>query len=131
MSKPLSRARTKVAIGGLVVAVLLSGTALVTSSVAQAATPSFVQGTANEITSGTTNSVPFSQGNTAGNLIAVFVLWNNGGTVSMSDSRGNAYAAGTARTAWGSGWSAQTFYAKNIAGGADTVTATFATSISG
>ena len=33
------------------------------------------------------------------------------------------------RTTWGSNWSAQVFYAKNIAGGANTVTATFATAI--
>jgi hypothetical protein len=48
----------------------------------------------------------------------------------VTDSNGNTYAAATARTAWGSGWSAQTFYAKNIAGGGNTVTATFGTAIS-
>ena len=64
-----------------------------------------------------------------GNLIVAFVIWNNSGAATLTDSRGNTYAAATARTAWSSGWSAQTFYAKSIAGGANTVTATFATSI--
>ena len=36
-----------------------------------------------------------------------------------------------ARTTWGGSWSSQVFYAKNVAGGANTVTATFANSISG
>src|SRR5262249_31612162 len=35
------------------------------------------------------------------------------------------------RTTWGSNWSAQVFYAANVAGGANTVTATFATALSG
>jgi glucose/arabinose dehydrogenase/PKD repeat protein len=124
------RAKAKVAIAGLLAAILFMGSAVVSNHAAQAATPSFVQGAANEVGSGTTNAVPFAQNNTAGNLIAVYVLWNNSGAATLADSRGNAYAVGAARTAWGNGWSSQTFYAKNIAGGANTVTATFATSIS-
>ena len=42
---------------------------------------------------------------------------------------GNSYAAATTRTTWGANWSSQTFYAKNVAAGANTVTATFATPI--
>ena len=53
----------------------------------------------------------FNSANTAGNLIAVYVIWNNSGAVALSDSRSNTYAAATARIAWGSGWSAQVFYA--------------------
>ena len=67
--------------------------------------------------------------NTAGNLIVAFVIWNNNGAATVSDSNGNAYAAATVRTVWGSGWSAETFYAKNIKAGANTVTATFGTAI--
>ena len=75
--------------------VLLSGPA------AQAATPAFVQTASNEVCSGTTNSVAFGSANGAGNLIVAYVVWNNTGAVSMSDSRGNAYAsAGRAQT-WG------------------------------
>src|SRR5262245_20069457 len=65
-----ARGGAKVAISGLLVAVLFAGSALTTNRAAQAATPSFVQGTQTEITSGTTNAVPFAQANTAGNLIA-------------------------------------------------------------
>ena len=94
-----------------------------------AATPTFVQSRANEVTSGSTNSLAFSSANTAGNLIVVYVLWSNTGAVTLSDSRGNSYASAAGRTTWGSNWSAQVFYAKNVAAGANTVTATFATAI--
>ena len=77
--------------------------------------PAFVQGTAREVSGGTANSVLFTQPNGAGNLIVAFVVWDNSSAVTLTDSNGNTYAAATARTAWGSGWSAQTFYAKNVA----------------
>jgi glucose/arabinose dehydrogenase len=94
-------------------------------------TPQFVQVRANEVTSGTVNSLAFSSANTAGNLIVAYVIWSNTNSVSLSDSRGNAYASAVARTTWGtnSSWSAQVFYARNVAGGSNTVTATFATAI--
>ena len=98
---------------------------------ASAAVPSFVQVQAREITNGKTNSVAFPSANTAGNLIVVSVFWTNAGAVSLADSRGNTYASAAARRAWGSGWSEQVFYAKNIEGGANTVTATFGTPIKG
>jgi glucose/arabinose dehydrogenase/PKD repeat protein len=93
--------------------------------------PAFVQTAAAESTSGSTTSLPFTSANTAGNLIVAYVIWNNTGGVSLSDSRGNAYASAGTRTTWGSSWSSQVFYAKNIAGGANTVTATFANALSG
>jgi glucose/arabinose dehydrogenase/PKD repeat protein len=95
----------------------------------QAATPAFRQSRGVEIGSGTVASVALTSANVAGNLIVVQVIWSNTGAVTMSDTRGNAYVAATPRTTWASGWSAQSFYAKNIAAGADTVRATFATSI--
>ena len=91
--------------------------------------PAFVQGASNQIGGGTTDPVAFAQANTTGNLIVAFVVWDNSGAATVADSNGNIYAPATARTTWGSGWSAQTFYAKNIAGGGNTVTATFATGI--
>src|SRR4029453_15021635 len=94
-----------------------------------AATPTFVQARANEVTSGSTNSLALRSATAAGNLIVVYVLWSNAGAVSLSDSRGNSYASAAGRTTWGGNWSAQVFYAKNVAAGADTVTATFATAI--
>ena len=127
-SVKVSRVTRKLAVG---VALVLAMTALgvVSPSRAHAATPAFVQARANEVTSGTTNSLAFNSANTAGNLIAVYVIWNNSGAVALADSRSDTYAAATARIAWGSGWSAQVFYAKNIAGGSNTVTATFSTAI--
>jgi glucose/arabinose dehydrogenase len=96
---------------------------------AVAATPGFVQVRAKEITSGTINSLAFSGATTAGNTIVVAVLWSNTGGVSLSDNRGNAYTAATTATTWGSSWSQQVFFAKNIVGGSTTVTATFASAI--
>ena len=37
----------------------------------------------------------------AGNLIVAYAIWNNAGGVSLSDSRGNAYASAGARTTGG------------------------------
>jgi outer membrane protein assembly factor BamB len=110
--------------------ILVVGVGGVSPTVANAATPAFVQVRANEVVSGTSNAVAFSSANTAGNLIAAYVIWSNVGGVSLADSRGNTYTAATARTTWGNSWSAQVFYAKSIAGGANTVTATFGTAIS-
>ncbi len=94
-----------------------------------ALTPTFKQAKGNEVSSGSVDNAAFASANTAGNLIVVYVIWNNTGTVSLSDTLGNTYAAATARTTWNASWSAQTFYAKNIAGGSNTVKATFATAI--
>jgi glucose/arabinose dehydrogenase/PKD repeat protein len=95
------------------------------------ATPQFVQVLANQVRTGTTNSLAFASANTAGNLIVVYAIWNNTNSASIADSNGNAYATAAARTTWGtnSNWSAQVFYAKNVAGGSNTVTATFATPV--
>ncbi len=83
-----------------------------------------------EVTSGTLNSLAFSSANTAGNLIVVYLTWTNTNSVSITDTRGNVYTNVGTRTTWGasSNASSQVFYAKNIAGGANTVRATFASS---
>ena len=60
-----------------------------------------------------------------GNLIVVSVFWDNTSSVSVADSRGNAYTSGGARRTWGSNRSAQVFYARSVAAGTNTVTATF------
>jgi prepilin-type N-terminal cleavage/methylation domain-containing protein len=95
-------------------------------------TPVFVQATQNEVRSGPVVAKAFDAANTTGNLIVAFVVWNNTGGVSVSDSSGRPYVAATGQQPWGVGnaWSAQTFYLENIAGGANTVRATFATNIS-
>ena len=89
----------------------------------------FVQGGNTQVVSGTTASLAFTGANTAGNLIVVYVVWDNPGTVTVSDTKGNTYTAATARQTWGSNWSAQAFYAPNILGGSNTVKATFGTAI--
>ena len=109
--------------------VLALATFAVLSPRASAAGPAFVQGGDTLVTSGTTASLAFNHANTAGDLIAVYLLWDNVGNVTLSDSRGNTYTAATARTTWGTNWSAQVFYAPNVLGGSNTVTATFGTAI--
>ena len=94
------------------------------------ATPTFTQVRANEITSGTLNSLAFNSANTAGNLIVVYLTWTNTNSVSVTDTRGNDYTSVGSRTTWGANRSSQVFYAKNITGGSNTVRATFSTAIS-
>src|SRR5215471_13958563 len=96
---------------------------------AYAAPAAFVQGRATQVTHGTTASLAFSKANTAGNLIAVYVVWDNSGTAKVSDMSGNTYTAATARQSFGNNWSAQVFYAANILGGSNTVKVTFGTAI--
>ena len=105
--------------------IAVSAVAVAPRPVAGAATPSFVQARAAEITRGRTNSVAFNTANAAGNLIVVSVFWDNTSSVSVADSRGNAYTSGGARRTWGSNRSAQVFYARSVAAGTNTVTATF------
>ncbi len=102
---------------------------IVSPSQAYAASAAFVQGGDTQVGSGTTASLAFPSANTSGNLIVVYVVWDNPGTVTVSDTRGNTYTAATARQSWGSNWSAQAFYASNILGGSNTVKATFGTAI--
>src|SRR6266498_3264537 len=99
-------------------------------STLHAATTPFVQEKDKQITSGTSNAVTFASPTTAGNLIAVYVIWDSAGTVSISDSSGNTYASAVGPTLWNSRkYSVQVFYARNIKGGADTVTARFSTAL--
>jgi glucose/arabinose dehydrogenase/chitodextrinase len=100
---------------------------------AQAASPAYVQGRAKQVTSGTVNNLAFTSANTAHNLIVVYVSWSNPGTVTVSDSRGNVYASAGPAQAWGSlsAWRSQIFYAKDVAGGGTTVSATFGTALNG
>ena len=113
------------------------------ASSAEAATPANVQNRATEITSGTVANLPFAQPNTAGDLVVVYVAWDNSSQVTISDSAGNAYAsaapavslpletASTDPASWNNGaWSSQVFYASDVAGGANTVHATFHGAIS-
>ena len=120
---PFACARLAIVVA-VVVAVLLPSALPV-----QAATPAFRQARGAEIGSGTVASVGLTSANVAGNLIVVQVIWSNSGAVTLSDTRGNTYVAATPRTTWSSGWSAQAFYTKDIAAGANSVSATFSTPI--
>ena len=92
--------------------------------------PAYVQGGFMRVASGTQVSAAFTQATTSGNTIVAYVIWSQPGSVTLSDTRGNAYHAVSAPVVWGSNWSAQVLYASGIAGGADTITATFSTAVS-
>ncbi len=95
-----------------------------------ALTPALIQATALQITSGASVSAAFANPNTSGNLIVAYVVWDNSGPVTLSDSRGNIYTSAVGPTKYsGNKTNAQVFYAKNIAGGANTVKATFGTAV--
>lgn len=94
------------------------------------AIPAFVQANAFEIRSGSSISVSFPSSNTAGNLIVAYVVWDNRGPVTLSDSRGNSYSSAVGPTKYsGDRTMAQIFYARNIGSGSNTVKASFSTAI--
>ncbi len=95
----------------------------------QAPAPAFVQVNNNMVTTGKTVSVAFNSATKSGNTIVVYVIWDNTGTVSLSDSGVNTFSKVGSPVIWGGAYSAQVFYASKIAGGADTVTATFQNTI--
>ena len=95
-----------------------------------ATTPAFIQERDNQVTSGNTSRVTLPSSITAGNLIVVYVIWDNTGSASVSDSRGNSYASAVVPILWSNGkYSAQVFYTISLSSGVDTVTATFATQV--
>lgn len=91
--------------------------------------PTLVQVNQNQISSGASTSVSLNTPTQAGNTIVAYVIWNNAGSVALSDSLGNAFVGIGSPLSWGNGYSAQVFYASNIAGGMDTVTAAFRNSV--
>jgi hypothetical protein len=92
--------------------------------------PSFVQVKDNVVSSGSSVAATFTSATTAGNTIVVYVIWDNAGTASVTDSRGDNFTSVSAPVVWDGGFRAQIFYATNIAGGTDTVTATFQNAVS-
>ena len=83
----------------LLTALILAAATLsiVSPSLASATSPAYVQGASAQVASGTTASVAFPGANSAGNLIVVYVLWNNTGTVTVSDTRATPTPPATAR----------------------------------
>ena len=123
----LGRAR----LGAFVLAVCATALAsLLVPPAVHAVPKSFIQRKFFEVTSGSSVSVTFRKANTAGNLIVAYVVWDNSGAVSVTDSRGDTYASAVGPTqSSGDSTNAQIFYAANVAGGTNTVTANFATAI--
>jgi IPT/TIG domain len=76
--------------------------------------------------SGSSLVVAFPAAQTAGNLNIVVVGWNDTSAAlrSVTDSRGNSYILAVGPTA-GTALTQSIYYAKNIAGGSNTVTVTF------
>jgi len=103
---------------------------IVTTTSTAVTPPSLVQVNNNQISSGTSTSVTLNTPTVAGNTIVVYVIWSNTGSVALTDSRGNTFVSVGGAMSWGSGYNAQIFYAPNIVGGADTVTAAFRTAVS-
>ena len=89
----------------------------------------FIQKRYLRVISGGSVSVTFKKPNAAGNLIVAYVVWDNAGDgVDHRQPRATPTTARSGPTqATGDTSSAQIFYARNIAGGPNTVTATFAT----
>lgn len=101
-----------------------------TTASVPAAPPQYIQGTQNEVRSGTTNAVSFGSALHAGNTVVVYLLWSNSGSATVTDSQGNTYTSAGPAVPWGSNsLNSQIFYARSAAGGADTVTAHFQTAI--
>ncbi len=81
---------------------------------------------------GTTITATFTSNVVAGHLIAVYVTYDNGGGItlnSVTDSLGNTYTIVQTLTDTVNVQKSSVAYAKNIAGGANTVTATFSAAI--
>ena len=102
-----------------------------TGATGQATTPTFIQTGAGNITSGSSVAANFPAANQAGNFIIAYVVWDNAGPVSLSDTNGNVYAsAAGARQNSVDNASAQIFFAPNIHSGSNQVTAAFGTAVS-
>lgn len=87
---------------------------------------SLVQQAAAQGTSATSIAAKFPGSNTAGNLIVVFVRASSTTqTVSVSDTAGNAYSEAVGQTQTSDGHQVHIYYAANVAGAANTVTASF------
>jgi chitodextrinase len=107
-----------------------SASIMVTTTSAAVISPTLVQHTnSSQISTGTSVSASFASPTQAGNTIVAYVIWNNIGSVALTDSRGDTFVNIGSPLNWGNGYSAQVFYAPKIVGGTNTVTAMFRTSV--
>jgi chitodextrinase len=112
----------------------LSGQSLqlmVTTTAAASTPPLMVQVNNNQVSAGSAASVTFNAPTLAGNTIVAYVIWNNTGTVVLTDTHGDTFTGVGSPVAWGNGSSAQIFYSTNIAAGMNTVTASFRIAVTG
>jgi hypothetical protein len=117
---------TVVTIAATALGSLLLGSPASQATASQAAV-SFVQEN-HTLTTGATVSVSMVNPTAAGDLLAVYVIWDNTSAATVSDSRGDLFSAVSPAVRFARGAaSAQVFYARTIAGGPDTITATFGT----
>ncbi len=123
--------RAAAVIGNALGYVMWLALVLQTVSVAPGATgPTFIQERDQQVTSGQTASVTFNSPPSAGNLLVVYLVWDNTGSASVSDSLGNMYASAVGVTRWSNGrYSAQIFYTINRGDGGDTVSVRFGTRV--
>ena len=130
VGRPPCLGPSRVARLALALSAALIGSALVSPAARADVKQAYVQGRRADLDFSLVGSVSldFRRSNRPGNLIVVFVVWDNGGGVSLSDSSGNTYAPAVDPTQTGgdSPLSAQIFYAGDIKGGANNVTVTFA-----
>ncbi len=87
--------------------------------------PTFVQQSQTQFSTGSRGTLAFNAATKAGDTIVAYVIWSNTSGVAFQDSLGDTFASVSGPVNWGSGFSTQIFYATHIAGGSDSVTATF------
>jgi hypothetical protein len=94
-----------------------------------ASAQTLVQAASNSARSVSTSSFPFTSNTTAGNLIVVGIDFNSNASLSsVTDSQGNTLTEIGAELTSPGGVRVRLYYAKNIKGGADTVTVNLSTS---
>ncbi len=98
----------------------------VTTFVQGVSAPTFVQSRSKSVTGGTSNALAFSSPIGAGHAVVVYVQSDTPIPATVTDSQGNVYQRALSTPWANNAWGAQVFYAANVVGGADTVTATFA-----
>jgi Glycosyl hydrolases family 16/IPT/TIG domain len=106
--------------------VIVFATFLLANTTLLASGPTFVQGKWATKTSGTSVAVTYPAGQTAGDLNVVAVMWGDTtrAVSAVTDSKGNSYTRAVGPTK-ASGLTSAIYYAKNIAGGSNTVTVQF------
>ncbi|KAA0021928.1 hypothetical protein [Antrihabitans cavernicola] len=117
-------------VGGLVAVLVPAASTLLSPAIARAATPAFVQVASTSVTAASL-TLPLSA-TSAGNLLAVYTDWGiNASSATVTDNAGDAFTSVAAPTKWNNnaGYS-QVFYAKNLKGGATSVTVTYPASSS-